>query len=256
MIIYFSGTGNSLSMAKLLSRLLNEPILHINAALQRYSKMDEAKIGIIFPVYCCDIPDPVAHFVEKMEFNPSAYIYGIATCGGDAGNALYSLSKLLTKKNLKLSYGREITMTDNCTPLISPPTVYYGSSISNQKNLAEQIASDISQNRIDTSTISYGLKNTLTHAAISGFVLDKLLKKSVNYDLCVHCGTCQKICPQNNIKIEAGKIEFGKACVQCLACVHWCPNAAIQLRGRTLSKSEQYHHPEITLKEMLKHNAP
>jgi len=39
-------------------------------------------------------------------------------------------------------------------------------------------------------------------------------------------------------------------CEQCLACIQWCPQEAIQYGKKTV-RYQRYHHPEITLKNML-----
>jgi formate hydrogenlyase subunit 6/NADH:ubiquinone oxidoreductase subunit I len=39
-------------------------------------------------------------------------------------------------------------------------------------------------------------------------------------------------------------------CEQCLACLQWCPQEAIQ-HGEKTAKYRRYHHPEVTLKDML-----
>ena len=44
----------------------------------------------------------------------------------------------------------------------------------------------------------------------------------------------------------------GDNCTFCLSCVHFCPYQAMELGGKQIEKSWQYHHPDIKLKDMLK----
>lgn len=173
-------------------------------------------------------------------------------CGGVSGNSLYSLNQLLVKKNLKLSYCKVVTMPDNSGTLfgsaINEQLVY----LNNQKKITQQITSEISQNIINTSLLEYSVKSSLFNLATDNFIIKKLLKKSVNNDICNNCGICQKVCFNNNIKVEDGKIKFGNSCTQCLACIHWCPNAAIRIMGHKIPKNNQYHHPEVSVKEMFR----
>lgn len=67
---------------------------------------------------------------------------------------------------------------------------------------------------------------------------------------CTSCGICEKICPAQNIKLVSGKPVWQHRCEQCFACIQWCPDEAIQY-GKGTAKKKRYHHPEITLKEML-----
>jgi Pyruvate/2-oxoacid:ferredoxin oxidoreductase delta subunit len=39
-------------------------------------------------------------------------------------------------------------------------------------------------------------------------------------------------------------------CEQCFACIHWCPVAAIQIRGRPTAKRGRYHHPNVSLEDI------
>jgi formate hydrogenlyase subunit 6/NADH:ubiquinone oxidoreductase subunit I len=45
---------------------------------------------------------------------------------------------------------------------------------------------------------------------------------------------------------------IGDKCTTCLACVHFCPYQAMQLGKISVEKSWQYHHPEISLKDMIR----
>ena len=67
---------------------------------------------------------------------------------------------------------------------------------------------------------------------------------------CTGCGICEKICPAQNISLMDGKPQWQHRCEQCFACLQWCPEEAIQY-GKGTAKKKRYHHPEITLKDML-----
>jgi ferredoxin len=67
---------------------------------------------------------------------------------------------------------------------------------------------------------------------------------------CNHCRTCERVCPARNITVDNGAVQFGNSCTQCYACIHWCPEEAIEIGGRTSGKP-RYHHPDVSLKDML-----
>ena len=69
-------------------------------------------------------------------------------------------------------------------------------------------------------------------------------------DKCNRCGICLKVCPANNIEMIDEKPTWHHRCEQCLACIQWCPQEAIQYGRKTL-KYLRYHHPEVTLQDML-----
>ena len=66
---------------------------------------------------------------------------------------------------------------------------------------------------------------------------------------CTGCGICEDVCNCNNIKVE-GSPQWGQRCTQCLACVHYCPEKAIQY-GKTTVKKGRYTNPHIRLDEIV-----
>ena len=115
MILYFSGTGNSLIIAKKLAEKLGDTAVHISDIQGECTRICDKSIGFVFPVYFGELPDPVRIFAEYVHFSPSTYFYGVATCGSMAGRALRSLKKILDLKDCTLSYGKVCYMISNST---------------------------------------------------------------------------------------------------------------------------------------------
>jgi Pyruvate/2-oxoacid:ferredoxin oxidoreductase delta subunit len=67
---------------------------------------------------------------------------------------------------------------------------------------------------------------------------------------CNACGICANVCPAQNIVLSGGKPAWLHRCEQCFACIQWCPEEAIQA-GRNTRNKVRYHHPDISLKDML-----
>ena len=67
---------------------------------------------------------------------------------------------------------------------------------------------------------------------------------------CIGCGLCTKICPRQNIHLTKGKPSFSDNCELCLACVHACPQSAINYRHSVGKK--RYRHPKISTSELIK----
>jgi NAD-dependent dihydropyrimidine dehydrogenase PreA subunit len=68
---------------------------------------------------------------------------------------------------------------------------------------------------------------------------------------CTGCGTCEKVCPVGDIKMEGGRPVWLHKCTQCFACLQWCPKEAIQF-GKGTSGRKRYHHPDVKLSDMMK----
>ncbi len=67
---------------------------------------------------------------------------------------------------------------------------------------------------------------------------------------CISCGICAQVCPVGNILMAGGRPAWHHRCEQCFACLQWCPEEAIQFGSGTSGK-RRYHHPDVTLAEMI-----
>ena len=59
-------------------------------------------------------------------------------------------------------------------------------------------------------------------------------------DKCIGCGKCVKLCPLNNVTLQAGKPVWGDNCTHCMACIGNCPTQAIEY-GEITKTKEQYN---------------
>ena len=247
-IFYFTGTGNSLYVAK---RLGGE-LYSIPQVLKGkdYIFKDE-KIGIIFPTYGFSIPTIVMRFIEKVTLN-SPYIFAIMTCGNNSGDAPRYFTSFAKKYGIKVNYSNSIVMIGNHIPLVD---------IEKQKLLDKNIEENINQLIKDVSNNRNYINTTIT-----GFILRngmKIIKQvhpidspdnfSVNEN-CIKCSTCIKVCPRANISYDKSKqIIFSKYCEGCLSCVNDCPKKAIEVKGDK-NPNGRFRNHNVLLKELIDSN--
>jgi flavodoxin len=98
-IYYFSGTGNSLVVARDIAEKTKGKLISIPAVMGKQSiRTDADNIGIVFPCHLAHlygIPLIVKRFIKKLEDINSKYIFAVCTCGG-----LENFNGLPTLKNL------------------------------------------------------------------------------------------------------------------------------------------------------------
>jgi ferredoxin len=70
---------------------------------------------------------------------------------------------------------------------------------------------------------------------------------------CIGCGICKEVCPVKNIELTNNKPQYNHHCEQCLACLHFCPQRAINYKDVTQNKG-RYTNPEIHYKELAECN--
>ena len=125
-IFYFSGTGNSLLVARQIAAKMGDvPILSMTSITDELAPKSggASVVGFVFPVYFYALPELVKALVRKCVFEPDSYFFAAVTSGGDAGNALFELDTILREKNSRLHYGVEVPLGDNSIAIRTPANV-------------------------------------------------------------------------------------------------------------------------------------
>jgi ferredoxin/NAD(P)H-dependent FMN reductase len=133
-IYYFSGTGNSLAVARDIAGKTGGRLVSIPSSMKGSeaapsntkgseaapSMMDSERIttdadvmGVIFPVYHKSIPLILKRFVEKMERLDKKYIFGVCTYGDTPGLATRHLGELVQSRGGQLAAGFGVHMPYN-----------------------------------------------------------------------------------------------------------------------------------------------
>ena len=282
-LYYFTGTGNSLSVAKKLADILRAEKIDatsvpIASAMRRAAAVpgtaihpDAEFIGIVFPVYYVDLPNIVKVFAAKLEGLEGKYIFTVATYGGGKGCSVDSLAGLIERQGGTLSAGYGIHM---------PQNAFYKFWERKKKLLrrAEKkiatIAGEVAARKTNLKTKSPpekngrpGIRGKLHSmfieasrkflADLSGAPPEASIEESINAaairleagESCNGGGICAKICPAGNIRMTAGKPEWLHRCENCRACLNWCPRQAVV--GKMFSKRYFYRHPDVVIGDML-----
>lgn len=254
MIFYFTGSGNSMWIAKKLGENLNQAAKNIAAYREETEvEISDDIIGFVFPTYMNDLPWIAKEFLLKLKVPEDVYCFGVMTSNhGKSGRAFSSMNQGLAASGAELSAVFDIKMPGNCIP---------STEEENQQRLRmapariEEVCRAVRERTVNfrmnskKPTADFVKKSYLygTHS-LKRFTL---LKKFSCTENCSGCGTCAEVCPMDNIKITGGKVIHGKDCAACYACLHWCPHHAILPVIPTLKKRKQYTHPEVSLKALI-----
>lgn len=252
-IFYYTGTGNSLWSARLLAANLGDAALCPMKRADALAAGDADAVGFVFPVHVWGIPFPVVQFVERLSLRPRVYLFALAVNAGQVSRTLVQLRGLLAGRGLKLAAGYSIVLPSNYIPWGgAAPVERQNARFASARDKLQAAAACIA-NRESGPVEKGPLWQRLVFTAIYQMTLKQVHKMDKDFwcdDNCNSCGVCVQVCPAANIALQEGKPVWHHECEQCLACIQWCPQESIQF-GKKTPAYERYHHPEITLKDIL-----
>ncbi|MBQ7220422.1 MAG: EFR1 family ferrodoxin [Synergistaceae bacterium] len=254
MILCFSATGNTKYCAEYIASRTHDTITSINSMMKDGVKSVNCegaeRLGIFAPVYDWDLAYAAAEFLGGVSFvnlPESCYVYGVFTCGSNAGRADENLREILSRKGITLGAAFAVSMPDNYVPMFRTESPERRAEhLAKADETLKELAEDIAEKR-------HVQKFTRKPSRLFTYLIKKFVVPSqrkvkgftVNDD-CVGCGLCERVCPMNIITLKDNRpVWTADKCACCLACLHRCPKQAINL-GRS-AKNGRYVNPNVKL---------
>lgn len=263
-VYYFSGTGNSLYVAKELQKLIPDidliPIARVLKSDNIRTKGD--KVGFVFPCHGLTIPIPVREFLEKVNVKSSDYFFAIATRGGTIFRGFPVINKFLNKQGKSLNATFVITMGMN-DPKLKAFTVPTKEDLKEIEINVQQKLEVIKKTIIHQENYQDNTSGvTFSRFGLFNYVLERFIPFLVHYGArkvknyfyvdskCTGCRICEKVCPSQKITMKDDKPLWQPYvdCYMCYACLNFCPAEAIQIYSKIYMKSYtpergRYPHP-------------
>ncbi len=262
-IYYFSGTGNSLFVARELQKRLPDARLLPIAAFFSEPRVQATGdiVGIVFPVHDFTLPIVVRQFIEKTDFGSSSYLFAVATREGTVFDGFEKADGLLAKQGKKLNAHFVFNMPDNDArkPGYTLPTAAQFEVMHRAVLQKLESVQAIVSNKQDSREEDRGVTNPAKYKP----TLDKCERKGgVQYfyvdKSCVGCGLCRRVCLSGKIRMAGREPEWDKKvlCSMCFACVNYCPRKAVQVKSAGGEKSDspnnqRYPHPYATMEDII-----
>lgn len=251
MIYYFSGTGNSRSVAAHLSKLINESLKFIPLTKGSEEIVSGESIGFVFPVYSWGVSPFVLEFIKSLSdgfYNEidvkQIPVWCVMVCGDEVALAPEMFKKALLQKGIAPESIWSVIMPNNYVLLPGfdvDSTELEKKKILNMESRIREIANGILMHRNVEDVVRGsmpGLKTKLVYPLFKKFGI--FPKKWYSTSDCIGCGSCASNCPMNNIKMVDRKPQWGSNCCSCLACYHCCPEHAVQYGKQTLKKGQYW----------------
>jgi NAD-dependent dihydropyrimidine dehydrogenase PreA subunit len=275
-IYYFSGTGNSLHVAKELQKRLPGakliPILSLVG--QEFVTTSGDTVGFVFPHYASSLPKIVRAFVERLDLESASYLFAIATRGGTKTWAFAEIDEILKEKGRRLNAHFAITMPGGNDALVKG----YAERVTEER--IRRLESEMLTRLDALHKIIVGREASREEDkgdvapppllepfiplldAMSPYLirLGRIVESSFEFyhdETCTGCGVCRRVCLAGKVQMVDDRPvwQAGVGCHGCFACLSYCPELSIQVRSKWYLRSytEQngrYHHPEVTAREI------
>ena len=284
-VFYFTGTGNSLHIARRVARATGGRIRSIPRVLSRLPDEEiTASIVIVFPAYLSlfyGIPVVVKEFVERIPDLSTKEVVAICSCGGyEIVNAVPSvgqLAKIIRARGGRLSRCYTVRMPMNNldydhipVPIERDTKVIFAKAEEKLAAMAEALQKRKRTAVRNVLADAFQVLIRLSHSWIKkmsyGPILEaageppdsrkpieevfRLTDRSISAGTrCTGCGICAEVCPVSNIRIIEKRPVWLHRCEMCFACHEWCPQKTIRHWGRR--DGVYCHHPEVELRDMM-----
>lgn len=264
LIFVFSGTGNTQKIADLYKNEFEMNSIHTDiveikgdstAIPDDIDKYD--KVGIAYPIHAFNAPLIVLNFAKKLPKVTLKPLFIIKTSGEPLKlNNISSikLKRIMRRKGYALYNEYHYVMPYNMVFRHGDDMVY------KMWHTAKALVP------VDARKILQNTSQKLSYVPFGGFIaalfrIEHTAMKvngrffKVDYSKCVKCGRCEKVCPENNIKIVDGRIKFGGKCTCCVRCSFGCPVNAIDialLNGWKINGAYNMENPDAVSDESHK----
>lgn len=264
LIYYFSGTGNSLAAARDVATGLGADVQRMADAPDGLSIPAEADaVGFAYPNYDFRAPKYVEEWLRRVKGLEGRYLFALCTYGISAGDSLSRFDRLVRARGGALSAGFAVLMPHNGIGSALQPASVREAILDEWNGRIDEVVAAISRRECRPLESGSRLGGFLRHQAwrmLPGLfrylgVWMREGEAGLAYradDACTSCGVCARFCPVENITMHSARPVWGTWCTNCFGCLHWCPAGAIHLGTANLQIDHPYHHPSVSVRDMLR----
>lgn len=250
-ILYFTGTGNCLYVARQLADEHTELLSIPQLVKQGRYTFEADEIGIVYPVYGHMPPNMVREFIKKAHLE-AGYKFAILTYGNRKCSSVEIWDDVSRKAGGPFDYITTMIMVDNWLPNFD-----MNEQIKIDKHIPEsleRIRTDLAAQRRWHEPVTELERQQ--HAGFlqasgvnpeTGFLLHSQDAFTIT-DACIGCGICTEVCLRGNYELTSTGVKTEGACEFCFACIHNCPQKAILFKQmKEVNPNARYRNEHVSL---------
>lgn len=242
MILFWSGTGNSAHVARVLGQALGDELVDLGQRMRHtHAPLVSQKPWILStPIYGWRIPRVVTDYLASCGMQGSRVLVVVATHGSSSGNAQGFARRFFRRLGIELVGFADVRMPENYLALFKTPSDEEARALNKwAERKIGRIATMLAEGkRLPPQRV--GLWGHFLSWAVNPVFYRFLVKDGKFYatSRCDACALCVRLCPLANISLSAerGVLWHGK-CTHCMACIAHCPRKAIEYGSATKGRN-------------------
>lgn len=234
-IHYFSGTGNTDHMVRLIGGMLADQgyaVVFRNMEMPATAEAGDGGLHLFsYPVYGFGTPSIVLRYLNKLPPSLNGKAAVLCSCAGMEGRSLVHASSILRRKGFDVFLTDIAVYPQNWTQ-IAPPcdsrsqALQFAHTDAALVDLSRKIATlTPGQKPCSGLTRTWSWVVSLLFRCIGRRVLGKTF---IADETCNGCRSCVLSCPVGAIRMSAGKPRWNWQCENCGRCMNLCPRHAVQ----------------------------
>lgn len=264
-ILYFTGTGNCLYIARQLADKNTELLSIPQLVKEGKYDLEADEIGLVYPIYGHMPPYMVREYIKEANLNAD-YKFAVLTYGNRKCNAVGIWDEISKKAGKPFDYITTIIMVDNWLPNFD-----MNEQMKIDKHIPEnlqKISADLKEQRHwhepftdEERDMHDGFIRFTGIDPEVGFLLNSEKCFEVT-DACIDCGVCTQVCPRGNYELSSSGVKISGDCEFCFACIQNCPQKAIRFAkneghfpdGSEVNPNARYRNEHVSLMDIKRSN--